>query len=142
MTEQFERPQGLEAISEEDKALLESIKKQRDTKEKVNRVIKGENDIFDKEYTFEELDLKFTIKIKLPSILEQAKIQAATERMFEGLGSLMPPNVLRAYRMLATIQICGKEIPSIFKDADDIYNISIFDIISSDFQDWMNSFRY
>ena len=54
MTEQFERPQGLETISEEDKALLESIKKQRDTKEKVNRVIKGENDIFDKEYTFEE----------------------------------------------------------------------------------------
>lgn len=142
MTEQFERPQGLDTVSQEDLQMLAEIKKQKEVKEKVNRVIKGENDVFDKEYAFEELDLKFTIKIKFPNILEQAKVQAATERYFEGLGSLMPPNVLRAYRMLATMQICGKEIPSIFKDADDIYNISILDIISRDFQDWMNSFRY
>lgn len=140
---EYERLRGLgDEATPEEKAELEKYKKLQAEKKVVNRVIAGHNDMFEKHYKFDEMDLEFDIKVKFPNIREQAKIQAATERYFEGLGSLMPLNAIKAYRMLATLRVCGKQVPDVLAKDEDIYNTYIFNVIAEDFQEWMNTFQF
>lgn len=131
-----------ENMSDEEKAKVEVAEKDKKEQEVITRVIAGHNDVFKKHYKFDELGLEFDIEIKFPNVIEQAKIQAHTERYFEGLGSLMPYRVQEAYRMLATLRVCGKKVPSFLSEDEEIYNIQIFNVIGDDFIKWMNSFRY
>lgn len=140
---EYEKVQGLAQETEEDKLNAQKEEKAKEEREVITRVIAGKNDMFEKHYKFEELgDLEFDIKIKFPNIIEQAKIQAQTERYFDGLGSLMPPRAQEAYRMLATMRVCGKKVPEFLEEDDQIYNIYLFNVIGDDFRNWMNSFRY
>lgn len=141
--QEYERLQGLgENITPEQKEEMEKYKKMQNEKKVVHRVIAGHNDLFVKHYKFDEMDLEFDIKVKFPNIREQALIQASTERYFEGLGSLMPLNVIKAYRMLATLRECGKDVPDVLAKDEEIYNIYIFNVIAEDFQEWMNTFQF
>lgn len=143
MTEQYDKVEGLgKDLTDEEKATQERVKTREEEKKVVNRVISGHNDVFNKHYKFEEMDLNFDISIKFPNIVEQARIQAKTERYFDGLGSLMPARAQQAYRILATMRICGKDIPGFLKEDEQIYNLHIFNVIGDDFIDWMNSFQY
>lgn len=140
----YENVQGLQENKTEEEKLNEE-KGEKAVKEQkvIKRVIAGKNDIFVKDYVFEELGgLKMTIKIKFPNMIEQARIQAKAERYFEGLGSLMPARVVEAYTMLATLRICGKDVPEMLANDEEIYNIYIFSVIEEDFRNWMDSFRY
>lgn len=141
---EFDKVQGLgEEVSSEEQAKQQQEEQRKEEREAITRVIAGKNDVFNKHYKFEELgNLEFDIKIKIPNALEQAKIQAQTERYFDGLGSLMPLRVQEAYRMLATLRICGKEVPDLLANDEEIYNIQILNVIGDDFRNWMNSFRY
>ena len=126
---------------EQDKQLEEA----RDTIAKeaeINRVIRGKNNIFIKEYDLKEMGLKFTLKIRFPNVIEQAKISAMVERYFEGIASYMSPALIKAYRMLSTIHVCGEEVPSIFEDDSDIYNIQLISYIAEDFNEWLDTFHY
>lgn len=140
----YEKVQGLqEEKSAEDKLKVSQVEKAQKEQVVIKRVIAGKNDIFEKHYTFEELGgLELDIKIKFPNMIEQARIQAQAERYFEGLGSLMPQRVVEAYRMLATLRICGKDVPKLLSEDEQIYNIFIFNVIGDDFRIWMDSFRY
>lgn len=140
----YENVQGLqEELSAEDKMKLEQAETTVKEQEVIKRVIAGKNDMFEKHYKFEELGgLEMNIKVKFPNMIEQAKIQAQSERYFDGLGSLMPLNVVQAYRMLATLRICGKDVPKELSEDEEIYNIYIFNVIGEDFRKWMDSFRY
>lgn len=142
--EEYTRVKGLdEGISEEEKVKIQQHKQRKEEQEVITQVIAGQNDMFEKHYKFEELGgLEFDIKIKFPNIIEQAKIQAQTERYFEGLGSLMPLRAQEAYRMLSALRICGKEVPKFLSEDEQIYNLHILNVIGDDFTQWMNSFRY
>lgn len=110
--------------------------------ETINRVIAGQNDIFKKEYKFDELGLEFTIKIKYPNALEQGKIHAQTALYFDGLSRFMPENLMLAYTTLSSLRVCGIDIPDFLKNDEDIYNINILMVIGKDYGDWLDSFRY
>lgn len=129
--------------------------KQEELKEKqqdqVMRVIKGHNDVFEEEYTFKEFDLEFKIKLRFPTMMEQARVTGATEREFQGLGQIINANFRKAVWMAKVIQqqqevYEGNEeaiyIPDILKEPEEIYNPLILATVADDFQNWMNSFRY
>lgn len=109
--------------------------------ETINRVIAGENDVFEKDYKFKELGLEFTIKIKYPNALEQGKIHAQTALYFDGLSRFMPENIMLAYTTLASLRVCGIDVPEFLQNDEEIYNINILAVIGKDYVDWLNSFR-
>lgn len=121
----------------------DSVAEQKEKEMKLaERVIRGHNDVFKKDYNIKELGLEFTIGIRFPNAIEQARIQARAERYLDGLGTLMSPSILQSYRMLATIRECGTYIPGFLEKDEEIYNLQILNIISSDFIAWMDTFRY
>lgn len=143
MEQQYEPVKGLSPeLTEEQKKQVAEYKDYKETKQALAKVIRGHNDVFKKHYDLKELDLEFDIAIRFPNALEQAKIQAQAERYLDGLGSLMSPVVLQSYNMLATLRVCGVDIPDFLKRDEEIYNLHILYVISEDFYEWMNSFRY
>lgn len=131
----------------EDK-LQEVRKKQA---QEVTRVLAGHNDTFEKEYEFKEMDLKFKIKLKFPSLIDQAEITGLTERYFGGMGLAMNAQFVGAVKMLMTIQFqqnkYGEDseevyIPRFLRNVEEVYNPSILAEINRDFVEWMNTFQY
>lgn len=108
----------------------------------IDRVIRGVNDTFIKDYDFKEYGLKFTIKIKAPNIKEQGKIQARREAYLQGMGLAVNPFYYNAFDALATIRVCGVEVPKELQDDEDIYNLYVLVKIGDDFGRWLGSFRY
>lgn len=119
--------------------------KYQDRKEKekvINKVIKGVNDTWEKEYNFEELDLRFKVKIKLPNAREQGNIFALRSAYLGGMDMYQTDQVIRAYQMLATLQEVGIEVPKEFQDPEDIYNLYPLTVMYEDWLGFLNSFRY
>lgn len=133
---------GVQDTTPEQEEQLSKMKESFEKEAEINRVIRGQNNMFIKEYDLKEMGLKFTLKIRFPNVIEQAKISAMVERYFEGIASYMSPTLIKAYRMLSTIHVCGEEVPSIFKDDTDIYNIQLFSYIAEDFNEWLDTFHY
>ena len=52
------------------------FEKQVEQKQTIDRIIRGVNDTFTKDYDFKDLGLKFTVKIKAPNAIEIGKVQA------------------------------------------------------------------
>ncbi|WRW34688.1 tail assembly chaperone [Staphylococcus phage CF5] len=119
--------------------------KYQDRKEKekvVNKVIKGVNDVWEKEYNFEELDLRFKVKVKLPNAREQGNIMALRSSYLNGMDAYQSDMIINAYQMLATLQEVGVEVPKEFQDPEDIYNLYPLSVMYNDWLDFMSSFRY
>lgn len=137
MSEKFE----LEGFREKNPQEREAERRQ-EQKKVIDRIIRGVNDTFEKDYDLEDLGLKFTIKIKAPNALEIGKIQARTSAYLGGMGNYVSEYILVAYQALATLRTTGIEIPDFLKNDEDIYNLDILYQIGRDFQQWLNSFRY
>lgn len=120
----------------------EKEQKQREEERKViDRIIRGVNDTFEKDYNFEDLGLKFTIKIKAPNALEIGKIQARLSAYLGGMNNYVSEYMLVVYQTLATIRTVGIEIPEFLQKDEEIYNLDILYVIGRDFQQWLNNFR-
>ncbi|QYC52062.1 hypothetical protein RP15_gp027 [Staphylococcus phage vB_Sau-RP15] len=115
---------------------------QKDKERVINKVIKGVNDVWEKEYNFEELDLKFKVKIRLPNAREQGNIMALRSAYLGGMDAYQSDQVINAYQMLATLQEVGVEVPKEFRDPEEIYNLTPLAIMWDDWLDFMTSFRY
>lgn len=133
---------GIGNLTPEQQAEKEKNEQREKEVKVINRIIRGSNDVFSKSYNIEELELKFDLKVRFPNIMENAKIQAMVERYFEGLSAYMSPQLVRIYRMLATIHVCGVEVPSILENDEAIYNLQLLGYIADDFQEWMDTFHY
>lgn len=144
----FTAPQGLG--EKEDVRELDRTRQEHEDRQEVNKIVTSDTNTFEEDFTFEEFGLSFKVKLKFPSMLDQAKIDAQVERYFEGLASLMPPRTISAYRMLAIMQYQQEKytgrgqviIPEIFQDVEEVYNPYILLVIYDKFTAWMNSFRY
>lgn len=108
--------------------------------ELLHELIVGVNDIFEKTYTFKEIGKTFTIKVKFPSFLEKGKINAQREDLLVGTGKYQPENIMVVYHTMATLMVCGIDVPPYFdKEAspreDILYKIGL------DIDNWVYSFR-
>jgi hypothetical protein len=139
MTENFENQ--LEGFQQEKTQEQREMETKIEQKKVIDRIIRGVNDTFEKDYTFEDLDLKFTIKIKAPNALEIGKIQARLSAYLGGMNNYASEYMIVAYQTLATIRTTGVEIPKALAKDEDIYNLDILYVIGRDFQDWLNTFR-
>lgn len=110
-------------------------------KKAVDRIVRGVNDTFIKDYTFEDLDLKFTIKIKAPNALDIGKIQARAVAYLGGMNTYLDNYTNTVYQTLATIRTTGFEVPKELANDEDIYNLDILYQIGVDFKQWLDNFR-
>jgi len=133
----------------------EQLRKEQEQEEKkeIFRVIAGHNDVFKEDYKFDEIEIEFTIKLKFPSLTDQARVKAVMEQMFGGFATLMNPqsNAYKAYYMLATIEhqinkygVDTEEvyIPKLFRNTEEVYNPFILATIYDDYMEWRNRFQY
>jgi len=110
-------------------------------KKAVDRIVRGVNDTFIKDYTFEDLNLKFTIKIKAPNALDIGKIQARAAAYLGGMNTYLDNYTNTVYQTLATIRTTGVEVPKVLANDEDIYNLDILYQIGVDFKQWLDNFR-
>jgi len=118
------------------------LKELKEQKEVIDRIIRGVNDVFEKDYNLEDLGLKFKIKVKAPNALEIGQIQARVSSYLGGMNVYAPEYMLVAYQMLATLRVTGIEVPDFLKDDEKIYNLDILVEIGRDFQQWLSNFRF
>lgn len=139
MTENFESAlEGFQEKTPEQKE--EELRKEQ--KKVIDRIIRGVNDTFVKEYNFEDLGLKFTIKMRAPNALEVGKIQARMAAYLGGMNNYVSEYMVIVYQTLAALREVGIDVPKELAKDEEIYNLDILYQIGVDFQEWLNSFRY
>lgn len=116
-------------------------KKKQETKKVVDRIIRGVNDTFIKDYDFDDIDVHFTIKIQAPNALEIGKIQARMSAYLGGMNNYASEYMLVVYQTLATLRTTGKDVPKELAKDEEIYNLDILYTIGRDFQQWLNNFQ-
>jgi hypothetical protein len=138
MSEDFEKDlEGFKQLTPEQREAETKIEQ----KKAIDRIIRGVNDTFIKDYDFEDLGLKFTIKIKAPNALEIGRIQAKMSAYLGGMNNYASDYMITVYQTLAALRVVGTEIPKELEKDEDIYNLDIIYQIGIDFQEWLNSFR-
>lgn len=130
-------------LSPEEKTVL--VGKNIDEKNKlVDIIVKGQNDSFDKTYNYKEEGVSFRVVIKAPNAIENGAILAKLQQYLVGTASTWDDYTRGCYYAIALLQVCGKEVPKMFKDPDNIYPVT-FDWLYQiylDFGEWMSRFRY
>lgn len=139
--ELIEKAKKGEKLTEDEEDRLKYHKEEEQSSQ-LSILISGVNNIWEKTYDFKESGLKFTIKVHAPTIVEQGKINALREQYLQGSGSFTPTTTFVAFQMLATIRVCGEEVPKIFENDDNIYATQILYRVGVDFHDWLNRFQY
>jgi hypothetical protein len=138
MSEHFEKEmEGFKQHTPEER----EVEVRKEQKKAIDRIIRGVNDVFEKDYKYEDLNLEFTIKLKAPHALEIGKIQARTSAYLGGMNNYASEFMLVVYNTLATIRVTGIDVPKFLEKDEDIYNLDILYTIGRDFQQWLNSFR-
>lgn len=138
MSEDFEKQiEELRPLTSEEAA----IKQRVEEKKVIDRIVRGVNDTFIKDYTIEDLGLKFTIKIKAPNALDTGKIQARLAAYLGGMNVYASDYMLEVFNILATIRTTGIDVPKCLEKDEEIYNLDLLFMIGRDFRDWLNSFR-
>ena len=137
----IEKLQRGENLTDEEVNILKYYNDAEERKQ-LDRIIPGVNDVFSKHYNLKEYGLEFDIKIKAPNIIENGKIQARREAYLEGMGMAVSNFIFQSYQMLATIRVCGVEVPEVLADDKKIYNLYVLGVIAKDYGEWLNSFRY
>jgi hypothetical protein len=142
MSEDFEKDiQGFKQ-TEEDTQEEREQRERKDQKKAVDRIVRGVNDTFEKDYDFEDLKMKFTIKIKAPNAVEIGKIQARLSAYLGGMNNYASEYFIVVYQTLATLRVSGIDVPKELEKDEDIYNLDILYTIGRDFQQWLNNFRF
>lgn len=126
---------------EEDTPEQREVKEKEEQKKAIDRIIRGVNDVFEKDYNFEDLGIKFTIKIKAPNAIEIGKIQARLSAYLGGMNNYASEYIVIVYQTLATLRVTGIDVPKELEKDEDIYNLDILYTIGRDFQQWLNNFR-
>lgn len=139
-----DKKEDKEEENKEPKKTREEIAQEQSDKQEVvlNKIIQGVNDVFEKDYNFEELDLKFTIKARLPNVKEQTRIRNLTDDLLDGRSLETADAIYYQYFMLATLLVTGIDVPKMFRDPDKIYTLSPLLTVYLDFVEYANSFRY
>lgn len=125
----------------------EETPEQREQKEKaeqkkvIDRVIRGVNDVWEKDYNFEDLGLKFTVKMRAPNALEIGQIQARTSAYLGGMNNYASEYMLIVFQTLASLKVVGVDVPKELEKEEEIYNLDILYVIGRDFQQWLDNFR-
>lgn len=142
MSEQENVRKDIEDITGEATPEQKELKQKKEQKETIDRIIRGVNDTFVKEYDFDDIGIKFTVKIQAPNAIEIGKIQARTSAYLGGMNNYASEYHLIVYQTLATLRVTGKDIPEELEDDNKIYNLDMLYIIGRDFQQWLDNFRY
>lgn len=138
MSENFEKElEGFKQITVEQREVETKVEQ----KKAIDRIIRGVNDTFEKDYRFEDLGLKFTVKIKAPNALEIGRIQAKMSAYLGGMNNYASDYMITVYQTLATLRTTGIDVPEELAKDEDIYNLDIIYQIGIDFQEWLNTFR-
>lgn len=136
MLENFEQEQKPKTREE-----LEREQTEKEVKA-VDRIVRGVNDIFIKEYKFEDAGVAFTVKIKAPNALEIGKIQARMSMYLSGMNNYASEYFIVAYQALATLREVGVDVPKELAKDEDIYNLDVLYMIGRDFKQWLDNFRF
>lgn len=113
--------------------------------ELVDIIISGQNDVWTKTYDYTKSGgLKFTISIKVPTIVEEGMIMSQMQAYLGGTATVWDDYTTGVYHTLAMIRVCGKRVPDVFADDDKIYAVIADWLykIGVDFSDWESRFRY
>lgn len=139
MTENFEKDivEGFKQMTPEERENEVKVEQ----KQVVDRIIRGVNDTFTKDYKYEDLGLNFTIKMKAPNALEIGRIQARMSAYLGGMNNYASEYMITVYQTLATLRTTGIDVPKELAKDEDIYNLDIIYQIGIDFQEWLNNFR-
>lgn len=116
-------------------------KKEQEQDNTISKVIRGVNDVFEKYYNFEEIQLAFNIKLRVPNALEQGTINAMRSNYLGGMDLYQSDEIYKAYQMLATIQVVGVEVPDELSDPEKIYNLIPLVRVYDDWIDFLGTFR-
>lgn len=111
----------------------------------VNMIIHGQNDLWHHDYDYtEDGGPKFTISIQIPNILEQGQIKARVQQYLGGTAMYWDEYTVAVYTALATIRVCGRQVPDVFKDDAKIYAVTSDWLyqINQDFEEFQSRFRY
>jgi hypothetical protein len=131
----------LEGLMPEKSQEDRDMEKKVEQKQVIDRIVRGVNDVFEKDYTFEDLGLKFTVKVKAPNALEIGKIQARMSAYLGGMNNYASEYMIVAYQMLATLRVTGLEVPKELQKDEEIYNLDILYVMGRDFKQWLDNFR-
>lgn len=116
-------------------------KDKKEKKEVIDRIIRGVNDTFIKEYHFEDMDMHFTVKMRAPNALEVGRVQALLSRYLGGMNNYVSEYMMVVYTTLATLRVTGEDVPKELEKDEEIYNLDVLYDIGRDFQQWLNNFR-
>lgn len=136
------RSENGEKLTEDEAAALHKNDNEKTIKD-IDSIIRGVNDVFEKDYSFNEDNIKFTIKIKAPNIVQAGKIEALREQYLNGMGLSQTAFIFNAYDALATIRICGIDVPKELAVDENIYQPALEWLyeIDGDFNDWVARFH-
>jgi len=116
-------------------------KQEQEKRQLIDRIMRGKNDMFVKHYNLPEYNIEFTVHVQAPNAIESGKIQAKTARYLDGMNLYSSQYYVVVYQMLATLRVCGKELPEYLEKDENIYNLDILYIIGLDFAEWLSTFR-
>jgi len=139
MSENLE--QEVVGMEVEESAEARETRKRLEEKKVIDRVIRGVNDTFEKDYNIPELGIKMKIKAKAPNAMQIGKIQARLSMYLGGMNNYAPEYILIAYQMLATLRETGIDVPKELEKDEDIFNLDILYHIGVDFKRWLDTFR-
>lgn len=123
----------------------EDIAEQKDIEAQgeVSRILRGKNDVFEKEYSFYGGDLKCKIKLKAPNAIDQGIIRSLQTSYLNGLVKFVMEEDRVIFWTLAVFNSnCAIEVPEMLSDAENVYNTTPHLTIGRDFQRWLAGFRY
>lgn len=139
--EEFEKEMQGFNKSEETKQEEQEQEEKIEQKKTIDRIVRGVNDTFEKDYNFDDLGLKFTVKIKAPNALEIGRIQARMSAYLGGMNNYASEYMSVVYSTLATLRTTGVDVPKELEKDEDIYNLDIIYLIGRDFQHWLDNFQ-
>jgi len=116
-------------------------KERQEQKKVIDRIIRGVNDVFEKDYNFEDIGLKFTVKLRAPNALEIGQIQARMSAYLGGMNNYASEYMIVVFQTLASLKVVGVDVPKELENEEEIYNLDILYTIGRDFQQWLNNFR-
>lgn len=138
-----DKKEDKEETKEPEKTPEELKEEAEEEKGKVlNKIIQGVNDVWEEDYDFKEIGLKFHVKVRLPNIKEQSRIRSLADDLLDNDAENTADVIYYQYFMLATLLVTGIEVPKEFRDPDKIYTLAPLLDVYLDYVQFANSFRY
>lgn len=138
------------ALTEQEKQERLQAKKEQDVKDEkeVVKVLSSSNNLFVKDYNIKELDLQFSLSIRVPNLMENAAIEARLQRMFDGIAGLVSYPTAKAYHMYVLLNYEAEKhendkevkIPEELL-GEEVYSLKPYSIIADDYEKFLERFQ-